>query len=1047
MAALAPIGRSDIASGPFDTNSRRFSFLHPKHQFRVACWNVRSLMFTGAKHLLIADIKRYGIGVCGISETRWKDSGVSTLEDFTFISSGSKNGQAGVALVLDREASLALKEHSCMSERLISARFKTKHASLTIIQVYAPTDRDSSETVEAFYNDLQRAVDKVAVRDMLIILGDFNARTGRMFQLWPNVLGQHGVGQVNGNGLKLLSFCASNDLSVSNTFFMHKSAHKYTWQHPGGRHKHMIDYVLVNRRFLSSVLDTRVFRGACSVDSDHYLVVSSIRVKLSRSRLQKKSNGVKRVNVEALRQEPMRDKFQYAVGGRFASLLELGDAEFEWDALRSCVTESAVQTVGFASRQRRKPFLSEATVQLAARKREAFLAVCRNRTDPHAKALYTELKKQTRISARSDLNAHLRSKASEIEALRSSHRIHHFFRSVKALGVKLGGADLGTVTNKGGTLLHEESDVLHRWTEHFSELLNCESHVDPSTYANLPPPPPLPTDTPPPTPTDTPPPALSSVAALDGIPSLDDVQAAIDKLQNYKAAGCDGVFAEMLKAGGSILTQWVHRIITVVWHSGTCPVDWKRALITPLFKKGDRSSCDNYRGISVLSVVGKVYTHLLLDRVSKCVEHKLSELQSGFRPNRGCPDQIFTLTRAMELSWEFDVPMYMCFIDLRKAYDSVDREALWHVLKVYGIPDKLIGLLRDLHEGTVAAVKWRGNVSDWFEVRTGVRQGCVIAPLLFNIFIDYIVREALHDVSSGFRLGYRVGNRITWARTDKPLHEVILQLLLYADDMVLICDCPNDLKMLIERIDSITQKWGMCINVAKTKIMCMHRGCNRGDHMNINISIRGMHVEVVNDFTYLGKIVNCHNTHEGEVVSRIALASKAFQVLRPFWSNKHVNLSTKIAVYKAVVVPCLLYAVGTWATLPRHVHKLEVAHNAWLRKILGISIMHHVQVSAIRARCANMPSMSQLITIYRMRWLGHLMRLNTNRICKQMLFAGWVVNAKRPRGGPRKRWNNLAHDDITKCLKLPARVRWYDACLDRVFWDATVVNAVLPSHG
>jgi hypothetical protein len=560
----------------------------------------------------------------------------------------------------------------------------------------------------------------------------------------------------------------------------------------------------------------------------------------------------------------------------------------------------------------------------------------------------------------------------------------------------------------------------------------------------MPPPPPLPTDTPPPAPTDTPPPALSDTAALVSIPTLDEVQNAIDRLQNYKAAGYDGVHAEMLKAGGSTLAQWLHRIISVVWQSGTCPIDWKRALITAIFKKGDRNTCDNYRGISVLSVVGKVYTHLLLERVSKCVEHKLAEAQSGFRPNRGCPDQIFSLTRVMELSWEFGTPIYMCFIDLRKAYDSVNREALWNVMRMYDVPEKLICLLKDLHEGTMAAVKWKGGVSDWFEVKTGVRQGCMIAPLLFNIFIDYIVRDALHDMPSGFKLGYRVGNHITWARSDKPLHEIIMQLLMYADDMVLVCDCPHDLKVLIERMDTITQKWGMCINVAKTKIMCIHR--NHVEATGINISIRGMKVEVVNDFTYLGKHVNSHNTHDGEAVSRIALASRAFQVLRPFWSNKHVSVGTKIAVYKAVVLPCMLYAIGTWAALPRHVHKLEVAHNAWLRKILGVTIMHHVPVTALRKRCANIPSMSQLITIYRLRWLGHLMRLKDNRVCKQLLFAGWVVNAKRPRGGPRKRWNNLVHEDV-KNLKLPSRIRWYEACLERAAWDARVVSAVLPSHG
>jgi len=266
------------------------------------------------------------------------------------------------------------------------------------------------------------------------------------------------------------------------------------------------------------------------------------------------------------------------------------------------------------------------------------------------------------------------------------------------------------------------------------------------------------------------------------------------------------------------------------------------------------------------------------------------------------------------------------------------HEVLWNVMRMYDVPEKLICLLKNLHEGTMAAVKWKDGLSDWFEVRTGVRQGCVIVPHFFNIFIDYIVRETLHVMPSDMKLGYRVCNHITWTRSDKPLHEIVLQLRMYADDMVLVCDCPHDLEVLIERMDTITQKWGMCINVAKTKIMCIHM--NHVDAMNMNVSIRDMKFEVVNDFTYLGKHVNCHNTHDGEVV-----ASRAFQVLRPFWSNKHVTVGTKIAVYKAVVLPCMLYATGTWAALPRHVHKLEVTHNAWLGKILSVTIIHHVPVT------------------------------------------------------------------------------------------------------
>ena len=146
---------------------------------------------------------------------------------------------------------------------------------------------------------------------------------------------------------------------------------------------------------------------------------------------------------------------------------------------------------------------------------------------------------------------------------------------------------------------------------------------------------------------------------------------AIKKLKCHKAAGVDGIFAEILKIHEDIswVVKWIHRVILLVWRIEKVPHDWQKAILVPLYKgKGDRSVCDSWRGISLLSVVGKMFLHILLKRLVKIFDSRLSEAQAGFRKGRGCADQIFTIRRVMEQAAEKHKPIYACFIDLKAAY-------------------------------------------------------------------------------------------------------------------------------------------------------------------------------------------------------------------------------------------------------------------------------------------------------------------------------------------------------------------------------------------
>jgi hypothetical protein len=262
---------------------------------------------------------------------------------------------------------------------------------------------------------------------------------------------------------------------------------------------------------------------------------------------------------------------------------------------------------------------------------------------------------------------------------------------------------------------------------------------------------------------------------------------------------------------------------------------------------------------------------------------------------------------------------------------------------------------------------------------------------------------------------------------------------MYADDTTLVCDNVNGIREMIVRMDKATQKWGMQINVDKTKILSIIRN---GEVCELNISIGNEVVRRVNKFLYLGSFVNSTNTLKDEISNRISKAAYAFHKLDVcLWRNTHVSISTKMIFYKTIVLPTLLYASETWSCLQSHVNRLEVFQNTCLRRILGVTRAQRLSLVDIRARCCNQPSVDYLIRQARMRWLGHLGRLDDNRLCRKLLFSGCIPDLSRPVGRPRKRWNDAVLPDV-KRLKLDRYVHWYMCVSDRHAWKDLVAEAI-----
>ena len=213
--------------------------------------------------------------------------------------------------------------------------------------------------------------------------------------------------------------------------------------------------------------------------------------------------------------------------------------------------------------------------------------------------------------------------------------------------------------------------------------------------------------------------------------------------------------------------------------------------------------CSNYCTIALISHASKVMLKILQARLQQYVNRELPNVQAGFRKRRGTRDQIANICWIMEKAKEFQKNIYFCFIDYAKAFDCVNHNKLWKILREMGIPDHLTCLLRNLYADQEAKVRTGHGTTDWFQIGKGVYEGCILSPCLFNLYAEYIMRNAgLEEAQAGIQIARRnISN------------------LRYADDTTLMAESEEELKSLLMKVKEESEKVGLNLNIQKTKIM------------------------------------------------------------------------------------------------------------------------------------------------------------------------------------------------------------------------------------
>ena len=479
--------------------------------------------------------------------------------------------------------------------------------------------------------------------------------------------------------------------------------------------------------------------------------------------------------------------------------------------------------------------------------------------------------------------------------------------------------------------------------------------------------------------------AQSDLCSLLDMPILqDEVDCAFSRVKKEAAPGKDGISFRMMSTT-ALRDLWL-ALFGACWRTGMIPSEWRRSLVVPVPKKLGSGVCvpDTFRGIALTSVVCKVFCQILKERLTTMVEeyNMVVEEQGGFRKGRGCRDQIVSLMLLGQTKLATQEGGFLAaFIDFSKAYDRVCRKKLWECLKGYSVSGKFLAMLQALYLDNSVEVKIGDKRSDHFPVSSGLRQGCVLSPLLFSLYINGLVVELKRK-----RCGVECGG-------------LLIPGLLFADDTSLFGEDVKGLERSLMVLEEWCSRWGMKVNVEKSAIIHFRKkSCLQWDH---EFSIGGEVIPMVTKYKYLGCVIDEFFDLNAMVDDRVEAGRRALgYLLRGTQSAVGVLFGcTFKKLYDSMVQSVLLYGAEAWGCLrclepleqvqlrafrtyfavPRShsrtslLAEMEVLSVGWEAKIRCIGFWHRILTDQrYHQRLIQRLAYAALMTPRRSQWIGKL---------------------------------------------------------------------------
>ncbi len=512
------------------------------------------------------------------------------------------------------------------------------------------------------------------------------------------------------------------------------------------------------------------------------------------------------------------------------------------------------------------------------------------------------------------------------------------------------------IVNDDGTVSHDQGEVLQKWASDFSQLLNPANDANGDMDVNHSA-------------------ARQNVieAGINDPITRQELLRMLVKAKNGKSSGYDEIPTEVLRNDAA--KEYMLKLFNMCFHNGIVPSMWLYGIVSPIPKN---ATCDprvplNYRGIVLAAAMYKLYCGILNHRLQfwADVNNAIEDEQNGFRPERSCIDQLSCFTNIIECRKVARKSTYVAFVDFSKAYDRVNREILWDKLVSLGVHGKMLLAIQSIYKDVNYCVRVNGVRSDWFSVTTGLRQGCILSPLLFNLYINDLA-QILKQMNIGVTID--TGEKVP--------------LLLYADDLCLLAESEIQLQQMLDTLHGWCVRNRMAVNTGKTKVVHFRPpSILRTDY---HFMCGGAPIEITDKYKYLGLVISEHLDYNITAKMVAQAAGRALGLLiakDKAHGGMPYQCFTKL--YDALVQPVINYGAAIWGT--KEYSCIAAIQNRACRYYMGLGKYapnvalegdmgwfnheHHLWISVTRLWC-------------------RLVNMNNNRLNKRVFLWADRLNRK-----------------------------------------------------
>jgi exonuclease III len=952
-------------AGDQEVHQHRTQAVPDGHLLRFGTFNCRTLKADWRKAMLAHLASNTRLDLVMLQEVSIVSNPGIQHEDmgagWTLIyTTADARGRGGVGALVGPK----LRDKICcvsLGSRILRIDLKLKDRCAHLFCVYSPTAAHPDEAND-FYECLSGHLDTLPQRNSVIVMGDLNAVMRRSPQA------PYAAFHENANTATLLDFVTRHDLLSINTCFRKPLFRLATFMGCKRRRHNdfrqnattrlaQLDHILIRRRERRRVTNCDTIR-TLSLKSDHKLLYCDFHLRDPLFRPPKKRL---RPNFDVLQEEDHCHRFT----ANFLSVLTTSDYTDFCTAIRTAINRSIPSQQ--PPRNGRPVWESDAAVATARSRVERLRREGRREDALEAEARLAQIFKERQHAA-------IEGTIASITAANPASKCNTVWTAVRKL---TGRRKRGAINIIGDSPAERKNAI----KDFFAAAVNATPPSRTNTMK-------LPSEV-----------SLPSTSDFNDGPITEaEVMRLAKVTPGGKAAGPDGIPAEVLRI--PTVAREVVRVMNDVLRGQPAPSEWTTAHIIGIPKKPGTARLEDHRGISMMSCVAKLFNKVLLTRIQPVLDPFLRREQNGFRPHRGTTTHILALRRVLEEARLHKTSLVCVFVDFRKAFDSISRGALAEILLNYNMPPLLVNAVMALYSNTKAMVLTPDGPTDPFPTTSGVLQGDTLAPFLFVVVLDWVLRTAIPSDTDGFLLRRRTSSRHPEKR---------LSVLAYADDLVLLSSTPEGAQRMLTNLARTAETVGLQVNTNKSEILTIP------DDLDATIKCpdeSGLELNRCSIFRYLGGTVP---SVAEDLTRRRGLAWAAFRNVRVILQSDSLCDRLRSLLFKAVVETVLLFNAETWTLTEALRKRLDAAHAALLRATFKVHYPQRVSNEDLYSR-ANLVPPSIILRDRRLKLTGHVIR--GEGYCPEPLQDLLFLSAH----GPRRRGQARARrypDNIFSDAKAP----------------------------